>query len=74
MLPPLAAGDWGVELAVVEAHRPEKEPVYEELRQTIKEDRIDETLELRTAALLERLRHEAKIDYASLPDIINGKR
>jgi hypothetical protein len=74
MLPPLAAGDWGVELALVEAHRPEKEPVYEDLRQTIKDDRIDETLELRTAALLERLRHEAKIDYASLPDIINGKR
>lgn len=73
-LPPMANGDWGVELAVVEAHRPEKEPVYEDLRTTIKDDRIDETLELRTEALLKRLRQEAKIDYASLPDIINGKR
>ncbi len=74
LLPPLANGSWGVELALIEAHRPEKEPVYEDLRSTIRDDRIDETLELRTEALLKRLRQEAKIDYASLPDIINGKR
>lgn len=74
LLPPLAAGDWGVEIVQVEAHRPAKEPVYEDLRATVKADRIDETLEQRTEALLNQLRHDAKIDYASLPDIINGKR
>ena len=74
LLPPLAAGDWGVEIVQVEAHRPAKEPVYEDLRATVKADRIDESLEQRTEALLKQLRHDAKIDYASLPDIINGKR
>ena len=74
LLPPLAAGDWGVELVQVEAHRPAKEPVYEDLRATVKADRIDESLEQRTEGLLKQLRHDAKIDYASLPDIINGKR
>jgi len=74
LLPPLAAGDWGVEIVQVEAHRPAKEPVYEDLRATVKADRIDESLEQRTEALLNQLRHDAKIDYASLPDIINGKR
>lgn len=74
LLPPMAAGDWGVELALVEGHRPAKEPVYEDLRDAIKADRIDETLEQRTETLLRDLRHDAKIEYASLPDIINGKR
>ncbi len=74
LLPPMAAGDWGIELAQVEAHRPLKEPVYEDLRAAIKADRIDDSLEQRTEALLKTLRHDAKIEYASLPDIINGKR
>ena len=73
LLPPIAS-DWGVELAEVRGHRAAREPVYEDLRQRVQSDRIDETLEQRTEAVLKGLRAKAKIEYASLPDIINGKR
>lgn len=73
LLPPIAS-DWGVELAEVRGHRAAREPVYEDLRQRVQSDRIDETLEQRTEGLLKGLRTKAKIEYASLPDIINGKR
>lgn len=73
LLPPLA-GVWGVEIAEVRGHRPEKEPVYEEVRNLVHADRVDETLDVRTATLLRELRQKAKIDYASLPEIINGPR
>ncbi len=73
LLPPLA-GTWGVELAEVRAHRPLKEPVYEDVRNQVHADRVDETLDLRTNTLLRELRQKAKIDYASLPEIINGQR
>lgn len=73
LLPPLA-GAWGVEIAEVRAHRPAKEPLYEEVRTLVHADRVDETLDVRTATLLRDLRQQAKIDYASLPEIINGPR
>lgn len=73
LLPPLA-GAWGVEIAEVRAHRPAKEPVYEDVRSQVHADRVDETLDVRTATLLRDLRQKAKIDYASLPEIINGPR
>ncbi len=73
LLPPLA-GDWGVEIAEVRGHRPAQEPVYEDLRSLVHADRVDETLDVRTSTVLRDLRQKAKIDYASLPEIINGPR
>lgn len=73
LLPPIAS-DWGVELAEVRGRRAAREPVYEDLRERVKADRIDETLEQRTEAVLKGLRTKAKIEYASLPDLINGRR
>jgi hypothetical protein len=72
-VPPFAS-DWGVEFAVVMGHRPLREPVFEDLREQIRSDRIDETLEARTEALLRELKQQAKITYQSLPEIINGPR
>lgn len=73
LLPPMAS-DWGVELAEVRGYRRAKDPTYEEVRDRVLADRIDETLEARTQGLLTSLRAKAKIEYASLPEVIGGKR
>ena len=73
LLPPMAS-DWGVELAEVRGYRRANDPTYEEVRDRVLADRIDETLEARTQGLLTSLRAKAKIEYASLPEVIEGKR
>ena len=73
LVPPFAS-DWGVEFAMVYGHRALREPVYETMRDQVRDDRIDDTLEARTEVVLRQLRQQARITYQSLPEIINGPR
>ena len=70
LLPPLA-DDRGVTIALVQGHRPQRDPDFAEIRDKVRADRIDETLEKRTDALLGELRRKADVKLHSLPDAIN---
>ncbi len=67
LLPPLA-DDRGVTIAVVHGHRPQRDPNFAEIRDQVRADRIDETLEARINALLADLRRSADVKLKSLTE------
>lgn len=72
LLEPIA-GDTGIDLILVHARRPGKEPVFAELKDQLIADLVDAEIEPRTKRLLDQLRRAASIEYLSLPELIEQR-
>ncbi len=67
LLPPLMDGR-GITLALVHGHRPQRDPDFAAVKERVRADLIDETLERRTEVLLKELRDATTIEYRSLSE------
>ena len=72
VLPPIPDAR-GVTIAAVHGHRPQRDPDFEQVRERVRADLIDETLERRTENLLRELKDKAKVEYISLPGVKEGR-
>lgn len=67
------AGETGIDLILVHARRPGKEPVFEDLKDPLIADIVDAEIEPRTKRLLDQLRRAATIEYLSMPELIEQR-
>lgn len=67
------AGETGIDLIMVHARRPGKEPVFEDLKDQLIADIVDAEIEPRTKRLLDQLRRSATIEYLSMPELIEQR-
>ncbi len=72
LLGPLPADD-GMDLVLVLGHQTASDVKYEDVRDLVREDRIEVDLDARTSGLLIQLMSETRIDRVSLPGIINQR-
>ena len=67
------AGENGIDLMLVHARRPGKEPDFAELKDRLISDIVDAEIEPRTKRLLDQMRRAANIEYLSMPELIEQR-
>lgn len=72
LLPP-HAHDAGVDIGLLHAKRTDRPVALAEVRDRLVQDELEKVLEARTKALLGELHAAAKVDYASLPDLVRDR-